>query len=121
MGEKWHRLISLREGRSLSQVEVAKALGMSRSGFSMYELGEREPDIETIRKLAVLFSVSTDYLIGRSTDAATGESDPIPPEWRKVITQCRALKLDPDQVLKALSGLSIISEALRTQENEKDR
>lgn len=120
-GEKWNRLIGLREERKLSQAEVAKALGMSRSGFSMYELGEREPDMETIRKIADFFGVSADYLIGRTASFVVTEEDPIPLEWRKVIARCRSLNLDPDQVLRALTGLSIISEALRKEENEKDR
>lgn len=118
MGEKWSRLITLREERKLSQVEVARALGMSRSGFSMYELGQREPDMETVRKMADYFNVTTDYLLGRVNDPRSGENEPIPEEWRRVIAQCKSLGLSPDQVLRALGGLSIISEALK---NEKDR
>lgn len=121
VGERWSRLITLREDRKLSQTEVARAIGMSRSGFSMYELGEREPDMDTVRKLADYFNVTTDYLLGRTEDPKGGSNEPIPPEWRKVIAQCRSLGLSPDQVLRALGGLTIISEALSSSDTEKDR
>lgn len=119
MGERWSRLITLREDRKLSQTEVARAIGMSRSGFSMYELGEREPDMDTVRKLADYFNVTTDYLLGRTDDPKAGSNEPIPPEWKKVIAQCKSLGLSPDQVLRALGGLAIISEALTNA--DKDR
>lgn len=120
MGDKWTRLIALREERKLSQVEVAKALGMSRSGFSMYELGQREPDMEMVRKLADYFNVTTDYLLGRTDDPKGGNNEPIPEEWRKVIAQCRSLGLTPAQVMRALGGLTIIGEALAQKERNRE-
>lgn len=120
MGNKWTRLIALREERRLSQVEVARALGMSRSGFSMYELGQREPDMEMVRKLADYFKVTTDYLLGRTDDPQGGSNEPIPEEWKRVIAQCQSLGLSPDQVLRALGGLSIIGDALAKKERDRE-
>ena len=40
-------LASLRKKSGLSQQELAKRLGMTRSAISMYETGQREPDLET--------------------------------------------------------------------------
>lgn len=122
MAVKWSRLIELREDRKLSQTEVAKAIGMSRSGFSMYELGQREPDLEMVGKLADYFGVTTDFLLGRTdSPSAGGTGDAIPEEWRRVIAQCQAQGLAPDQVLRALRGLSIIEQALSNPDKEQDR
>ena len=57
-------LKELRERKQLTQSELSKLLGISPSTIGMYEQGRREPDNETLKKIAVLFGVSTDYLLG---------------------------------------------------------
>ncbi|EAH4230502.1 XRE family transcriptional regulator, partial [Listeria monocytogenes] len=42
--------------------------GISRGAYSHIENGRNEPDMETIVKLANIFGVSTDYLLGRSNN-----------------------------------------------------
>ena len=59
-------LKSLRKEQRLTQVELAKKLGLTRSSLSMYELGDREPDFETLEAIADFFNVDMDYLLGRS-------------------------------------------------------
>ena len=44
---------------------MAEYLGMTAKGYAFYELGEREPSIETILKLCDYFDVTADYLLGR--------------------------------------------------------
>ena len=60
-------LTLLRKEENLSQHELAKNLGLSRSAVSMYETGQREPDFETLEIFADYFNVDMDYLTGRST------------------------------------------------------
>ncbi len=60
-----NRLKQLREQRGLSQKDLADFLGMTRQAVAYYESGKREPNINTIIKLADYFSVSADYLLGR--------------------------------------------------------
>ncbi len=60
----------LRISAGLTQVEMAGRLGISRSTIGMYETGAREPDFETLEKIADFFNVDTDYLLGR-TDKIT--------------------------------------------------
>lgn len=60
-------LKTLRKSNSLSQTELASTLGISKSAVSMYEQGRRKPDFEVLGKIADLFHVDTDYLLGRDT------------------------------------------------------
>ena len=60
----------LRSSSGLTQAEMAERLGISRSTIGMYETGAREPDFETLEKIADFFNVDTDFLLGR-TDKTT--------------------------------------------------
>lgn len=57
------RLKELRKSKSLNQSQVANAIGISQRAYSNYEIGTREPDINTIIKLADYFNVTIDYLL----------------------------------------------------------
>lgn len=60
------RLKELREQLNISQTQLANDLNLSRSTISSYELNKRQPDFETLEKLADYFNVSIDYLLGRT-------------------------------------------------------
>lgn len=60
------RLKELRKAKGMTQNEVAKVIGYSSLSYARYEKGEREPDINTLCKLADYFEVSVDYLISRT-------------------------------------------------------
>lgn len=61
-----NRLRSLREKKRLTQEEAAKRIGIARPTYANYEAGNREPDIETLIKIAEFYKVSLDYLVGRT-------------------------------------------------------
>lgn len=63
-----NRLAELRHEKRLSQKEIAKLLYIPQTTYSHYEVGNREPSIETMIKLCDLFDVSADYLLGRKDD-----------------------------------------------------
>ena len=65
MGE---RLKELRKERNLTQKQVAEVIGITIKGYNFYELGLREPPIDTLKKLCLFFNVSSDYLIGLSDE-----------------------------------------------------
>ena len=60
-------LKELRIQNQKSQMQVAEALGISRSTISMYECGEREPDLATLQKIADYYKVDMNYLLGKSS------------------------------------------------------
>lgn len=61
------RLAYLRESHGWTKTRVAKSLGMSLQKYANYEYGRREPDLETIARIAAFYDVSTDYLLGRES------------------------------------------------------
>ncbi|HBM3477487.1 TPA: helix-turn-helix transcriptional regulator [Listeria monocytogenes] len=63
-----NRLKQLRKNNNKTQEDISKILGISRGAYSHIENGRNEPDMETIVKLANIFGVSTDYLLGRSNN-----------------------------------------------------
>lgn len=64
------RLKELRLNKKLTQEEVGKFVNVTKVSISGYENNTRSPDTETLQKLADLFKVSTDYILGR-TDKKT--------------------------------------------------
>lgn len=73
-----NELKSLRTERKLTQKQVADRIGLAISAVSSYESGLRYPSYDVLVKLARIFHVSTDYLLGitdkRSIDV-TGLTD----------------------------------------------
>ena len=61
-------LKELRNAKNLLQSEIATAVGLSTQTYSSYEVGARNPDYDTLIKLADYFNVTTDYLLGRTSD-----------------------------------------------------
>lgn len=59
-----NRLKKLRLDAGLSQKELADRMGVTKSVISYYELQERTPSPEILRKLSFIFHVSSDYLLG---------------------------------------------------------
>ncbi len=60
------RITELRKEKGLSQVGLAKELGVDCSTIAKYETGDRLPDVVMLCKVADYFGVSTDYLLGRA-------------------------------------------------------
>ena len=60
------RLRSLRKSKRLTMKDLAKLIDLSEPTISGYESGTRKPDIDTLNRLADIFNVSVDYLLGRS-------------------------------------------------------
>lgn len=64
------KIKTLRKSLGYSQEELAKIINVHQTAVSQWEQGRTTPDIETIKKLASLFNVSVDYLLGRSNAPA---------------------------------------------------
>ena len=65
MGENFNE--NLKEARlksGLSQKELSENIGVAKSTYSLYESGKREPNVNTIKKIASALNVSADILLG---------------------------------------------------------
>lgn len=70
------RLRQLRKQHKISQDALAKQLFVSQQSIAKWEKGKITPNPETIVKIANIFDVSTDYLLGR-----INQEEPTPEEW----------------------------------------
>ena len=89
----------LRKRADMTQPELAQKLGISRSTISMYELGSREPNFETLEAIADFFNVDMNYLTGtepEKNESAAFISDELSEAKRKLIQ--RILTLSDDQI-----------------------
>ena len=77
MGIFRERMKELREDRGLTQQGLADALNIGKSAIALYETEKRQPDPDTLRKLALFFNCSTDYLLGL-TDTLIPERKDLP-------------------------------------------
>ena len=62
------RLKQLRLDKQLRQEQVARLVGVSKGAISAYETDIRQPSYEVLIRLANLYRVSVDYLLGRTDD-----------------------------------------------------
>lgn len=85
------RLRELRESRNLNQQYVASYVSVSQTMISKYELGQAEPDIQTIIKLAGFFRVSVDYLLGLSDNKLNVSSDGLSAAERDILFNFKRL------------------------------
>jgi len=67
-----HRIRELRNAKNLTQEELGKILNVSARSIGFYESGDRDPDTNSLNKLADYFGVTVDYIIGRSDDHVVG-------------------------------------------------
>lgn len=59
-----NKLKNLRKQKRLTQKQVADRIGLAISAVSSYEAGTRYPSYDVLIKLARIYHVSTDYLLG---------------------------------------------------------
>ena len=57
-------LKELRLDKNMGQVELAKAIGVSKGVISLWENGLREPNMYSLILLAKYFNISLDELVG---------------------------------------------------------
>ena len=64
------RLKKIRLRSSYLQKDLASSINVSVRTFQAYEHGDNEPNIEKLIKLADIFQVTLDYLMGRDTNSS---------------------------------------------------
>ena len=62
------RIKDLREDKDMLQKDVAELLNISQTNYSKYELGKINIPINTLKKRALIFDTSIDYLLGLTNE-----------------------------------------------------
>lgn len=120
------RLRNARERKNLKQTQVMQKTGINNKTLSGYENGVSEPDLESLRILADLYEVTTDYLTGKTNKPTQILSD----DTRQLINDLdlsddqlmnkyklkfKGKELDPESIRKILSFARFVAE-----ENKED-
>ncbi|NCB52437.1 MAG: XRE family transcriptional regulator [Clostridia bacterium] len=71
-----NRIKELRIENRISQAKLSKKLKIAQNTLSYWENGKYEPDIESINKIAEIFHVSVDYLLGNTENPMTPNEKP---------------------------------------------
>lgn len=87
----------LRERRSMTQAEVAKKLGVTRSGVNAWEMGITVPSTQCVVALAELFDVSADYLLGIEKTASLNISGLTERQVAALAELIESMKQNPKQ------------------------
>ncbi len=108
------KLSQLRRQAGLTQAEMAKRLGISKSAVSMYECGNREPELELLQAMADLFGVGVGALLGREDPLVNGDPELTEylealrdrPELRMLFSTTRnATKEDIEKTVRIIEAL----------------
>lgn len=59
----YKRIKDLREDNDITQKTIAKYLNMSQNGYSQYETNTNKIPVEVLKKLAIYYNTSIDYLV----------------------------------------------------------
>lgn len=97
------KLKELRKEKGISLKELGSIIGVAESTMSLYENGKRQPDYETLLKLAEYFGVTVDYLL-----RGENESERLPEEL--VILNRNAKKMSPENRKKLLEMAKVMFE-----------
>lgn len=94
------RLTELMEEFEMTQIQLAQKIDITNVTISRYLSGERKPRIEIVTKIANVFSVSTDYLLGLSDERNTNKNND--EEFISFYEDYKDLDEDDKDMLKAM-------------------
>lgn len=110
------RLKKLRKEKKITQEELGNKINVTKVSISGYENGIRNPDTDTLQKIADFFGVTTDYLLGRTNDSVevsiAGQEINLSQDELKVFEELKKhpilfhdLATDPEKKVKELIKL----------------
>ncbi|MED1113388.1 helix-turn-helix domain-containing protein [Bacillus paramycoides] len=102
------RVKEIRAELKMSQSQFAESIEVSKSLISLIELGRKKPSVETINKIAKKGNVSIDYIMGRTDNNSSSESETSEVKIELNNAVDRIEKLTEEQqrfIIKLLNGM----------------
>lgn len=105
MSQLGDRVRELRESHNMTQTELAETLGMKTyTTVSKWEKNENFPKGKDLKRLAQIFNVTSDYLLGLSDDKLKKFSKDVPSDMSEITSIYT--KLEPDRQIKVVDFAS---------------
>ena len=95
----------LRREKGLSQRQAAAELGISQAVLSHYENDSREPKLEFVVKVSDYYSVTTDYILGRTKERGNGASK-LSAQVNTIVDSLEAIKQTEAELINNLRMLT---------------
>lgn len=111
------RLKELRKANKYKQIEIAELLSCSQGVYSRYENEEREPPFDIMKKLAEIYGVTIDYLMGGASPQNIPDPPPIE-EMTPAEMRAEGLKLVKTLSAKGYEEAVQYMKFLKEQENK---
>jgi len=91
-----NRLRELRDSKKMTQKQLAERLGLTKSVISAYETSMRYPSYDVLVRIASIFRVSTDYLLGMEQNRTIDVTGLSIENERLIYQLIEALRTNPD-------------------------
>jgi transcriptional regulator with XRE-family HTH domain len=102
IGEK---IVFFRNEKRWNQEELGERVGASRQALGKYERDEIQPPLDVATKMARLFNISLDYLVGIIDQDPSNDKDSISREQLLVLTKLEKLpKSDRDIIVSVIDA-----------------
>ena len=95
----------LRRERGLSQRQAAAELGVSQALLSHYENDSREPRLDFVVKICDYYSVTTDYMLGRTKERGDGATR-LSAKVNEVVDSIEELRIAEAELIGKLKTLT---------------
>lgn len=96
------RLTALRERKGWTKTRVSGVIGVPMSTYANYEYGRREPDVETMKKLAKLYNVTVDYLVGNDDAESKKQTIDLAKDPEVLLYNGHKVSAEDMEVIKAI-------------------
>ena len=101
------RLVTFRQARGLTQVQLAKATGMTQRAISYYEIEAEYPPAPALITLAQVLEVSTDELLGIQPATPAGRERPEEQRlWKRFQRMATLPTKDQRAVIRLINSLA---------------
>lgn len=111
------RLSQLMEERETNKLQLSKDIGVSSSLLSAWEKGNKRPSFDNLIALADRFSVPLDYLVCRTSERPSAQSEELSKREVRLLKAFR--QLDEDDQLIEVGRVEALADAMRKKQKHE--